>query len=127
MKKIVITIFLLTTTFLTNAQTQTTYYVESNQGFEQPVLDKLTEFGKSITTKQETSTYTIKCLTTKTGMGRAKGSIIIANSKSGVILAQSPQEKGQTSAFNGYANPQLIAIKKAASEHLATLLAKCSN
>lgn len=66
MKKLIFISFFL----MISAQTfcQISYYVEkTEEGFEQPIIDKLMELGLKVTTKQENSTYTIKCLISKTG------------------------------------------------------------
>lgn len=106
--------------FFTYSQT---YYVEKvEEGFEQPIIDKLLELNKKVTTKQESSDFTIKCLISKTGMGRAKGSVMLLDSKTGDLLSKSKEVNGQASAFNGYANPKMITMKKIASDYLENLL-----
>jgi hypothetical protein len=102
-----------------------TFYVEkTSDGFEQPIIDKLVELNKKITTKKENSYYTIQCIISKTGMGRAKGSIEIIESKTGNLLLKSELVNGQTSAFNGYANPKMITMKKIAQDYLLELLSQ---
>lgn len=121
MKKLIfISIFLMITV---NSFCQTSFYVEkTDDGFEQPIIDKLIELGLKVTTKQENSKYTIKCLISKTGMGRAKGSIIISETSSGDILVKSEEVNGQTSAFNGYASPKMRTMKKIADDYLEDLI-----
>lgn len=102
-----------------------TFYVEKTpDGFEQPIIDKLVELNKKITAKQENSDYTIQCIISKTGMGRAKGSIAIVETKTGNLLLKSELVNGQTSAFNGYANPKMITMKKIAEDYLLELLSQ---
>lgn len=120
MKKVFIIISLI---FFANILSAQTFYVEKNsEGFEQPIIDKLLELNKKITTKQENSDYTIQCIISKTGMGRAKGSITILETKTGNLLLKSKLVNGQTTAFNGYANPKMITMKKIANDYLADLL-----
>lgn len=120
MKNLLIT---LSFVFITNLIYSQTFYVEkAADGLDQPIIDKLLELNKKITTKQENSEYTIQCNVSKTGMGRAKGSITILDTKTGDLLLKSEVVNGQTSAFNGYANPQMIAIKKIANDYLSNLL-----
>ena len=100
-----------------------TYFVEKTvEGFEQPIIDKLLQLNKKITTKSENSEYTIQCLISKTGMGRAKGAIMIVDTKTGNLIVKSKEAHGQTSMLNGYANPKMQAMKKIAENELEELL-----
>ena len=75
-----------------------TFYIEKTEGgFELPIMDKLLELDKKITAKQEVSDYTIKCMIEKTGMGRATGSVMIFDSKTGELVEKTKKVKGQTS------------------------------
>jgi hypothetical protein len=82
----------------------------------------LLELNKKITSKQENSDYSIQCIISKTGLARAKGSITILETKTGNLLLKSKLVSGQTSIFNGYANPKMITMKKIASDYLENLL-----
>jgi hypothetical protein len=72
--------------------------------------------------KEDSANYTIKCLIEKTGMGRAKCSIIIINPKTGELLAKSKEVGGQTAMWNGYENPKKKAMDKLAKHDLIDLI-----
>jgi hypothetical protein len=62
------------------------------------------------------------CVIGKTGMGRASGSIAIANNKNGDLLVKSKEVTGQTAMWNGYSNPKIVCMKKIADKYLTGLI-----
>ena len=62
------------------------------------------------------------CIISKTGMGRASGSIAIVNNKNGDLLVKSKEVVGQTAMWNGYENPKMACMKKIADKYLTDLI-----
>ena len=99
------------------------FYVEkTDNGYEQPIIDKLLSDNFKITFKKDSADYIIMCVISKTGMGRASGSIAIVNNKSGDLLVKSKEVTGQTAMWNGYANPKMACMKKIADKYLTELI-----
>lgn len=99
------------------------YYIEkTDDGYEQPIIDKLLEFGIKTNAKQENSDYTIKCVISKPGAFKAKGYVLISDSKTGDFIAKSTEAKGRTTAFNGYASPKILVMRKIADDYLSNLV-----
>ena len=61
MKKNLLTLSFLLLMSLTGFS-QTFFVEKTDDGFEQPIIDKLLELEKKVTTKENNSDYTIKCL-----------------------------------------------------------------
>lgn len=119
-----ITTLLLPMLFLGSISYAQTYFVKPNETFEKPIMSKMMELNQKITTKQDSSTYTVECVVSKSGFGKASAYIIITETKSGNVITKSEEEKGATSAFNGYANPCMVAMEKVAKKDLANCLLK---
>ncbi|HNW98622.1 MAG TPA: hypothetical protein PKK00_09465 [Bacteroidales bacterium] len=120
MKKILIIALLLF--FVKTVSAQTFYVEKTSDGFEQPIIDKLVELNKKITTKQDSSDYTIKCIIQKAAKFSAEGNIEIYETKTGNALQKSKLVKGRTTAFNGYASPKKIVMNIIAKDYLYDLL-----
>lgn len=101
---------------------QKLFVEKTDSGYEQPIVNKLIYENYNITFKQDSADYIIKCIIGKTGMGRAKGSVVIIDNKSGDLIGITKEAKGQTSIGNGYANPKMLAMKKIAKKYLIPLL-----
>jgi len=113
---------LLLNIYSTNAQK---FYVEKTEnGYEQPIIDKLISENCKISFKKDSANYTVMCIIGKTGMGRAKGSVAIIDNKSGDLLVKSKEVTGQTAIWNGYANPKMVAMKKIADDYLIDMIKK---
>lgn len=119
LKQIIIIVSLI---ILGNRAYSQTYYVKENETFEKPIIAKLLELNQQVTTKQDSSTYTIECVVTHLGISESSGYVIITDTKSGVMLARSKEEKGTTNAFNGYENSRKAAMEKVAKKDLANTL-----
>lgn len=118
----ILSVFLM---FGINSAFSQKFYVEkTDNGYEQPIIDKLISKNYKITFKQDSATYTLKCIIGKTGMGRAKVSVALINNKSGDLLGQTSEVNGQTAITNAYANPKMIATKKIADKYLIDLINK---
>lgn len=103
----------------------TKFYVETTEnGFEKPIIDKLSSSNYKITFKKNEADYLIKCTIANAGFGRAKGSVNLINNKSGELVGKTIETTGQTTLFNGYANPKLLAMKKVANKYLIEMLQK---
>jgi hypothetical protein len=101
------------------------FYVEpTDKGYESAIITKLIKEDYRVTMKKDSSDYVIMCLIEKSGMGRGKASIAIYNNKSGDLVSKSKEVHGQTSAFNGYQNPQLRAMNKIANDYLIDMVKK---
>jgi hypothetical protein len=101
------------------------FYVEkTDNGYEQPIIDKLISENYKISFKKDSANYSIMCIVGKTGMGRAKCSVAIIDNKSGDLLFKSKEVGGQTAIWNGYANPKMVAMKKIADNYLIDLIKK---
>ena len=99
------------------------FYVEkTDNGYEQPIIDKLLSDNFKVTFKKDSADYIIMCIIGKTGMGRASGSIAIVNNKNGNLLVKSKEVTGQTAMWNGYANPKMACMKKIADKYLTDLI-----
>ncbi len=109
---------------ISSSYSQKFYVEKTDNGYEQPILDKLISENCKITFKQDSADYTIKCIIGKTGMGRAKGSVAIIDNRSGDLLSKTKDVKGQTAITNGYANPKMVAMKKIANKYLMDLIKK---
>jgi len=98
------------------------FYVEkTDNGYEQPIIDKLLSENFKVTLKKDSADYIILCVIGKTGMGRASGSIAIAN-KNGDLLVKSKEVTGQTAMWNGYENPKMACMKKIADKYLTDII-----
>jgi len=109
---------------ITSVFSQRIYVEKTDNGYEQPIIDKLISEDYQITFKQDSADYIVKCIIGKTGMGRAKGSVAIIDNKSGDLLAKTKEVNGQTAITNGYANPKMVAMKKIADKYLIDLVRK---
>jgi hypothetical protein len=118
----ILTVFLIIG--ITSVFSQRIYVEKTDNGYEQPIIDKLISEGYQITFKQDSADYMVKCIIGKTGMGRAKGSVAIIDNKSGDLLAKTKDVNGQTAITNGYANPKMVAMKKIADKYLIDLVRK---
>lgn len=124
MKKLLLIACLIFICLIGKSQTITKkFFVEKTDGgYEQPVLDKLITSNYHITFKKDSADYIVMCVIGNTGMGRAKGSIAIIDNKTGNLIAKSKEMNGQTMAFNGYANPKMLAMKRIADKQLIDLI-----
>jgi len=103
---------------------QKIYVDKTDNGYEQPILDKLISENYNITFKKDKADYIIKCIIAKTGMARAKAYVAIIDNKTGDLLAKTKQARGQAAITNGYANPKMRATKKIAKKYLIPLIKK---
>ncbi len=106
------------------------FYVEkTSEGYEQAIIDKLLKLKRILATKQEMSSYTIKCIISKNGGWGvpAEGSIVILETKTGRSLLASKSAKGMVSMFRGFQNPRFIIMNKIASDYLSDLLLQLDN
>lgn len=79
MKKIILITLLLFAGLTSKAQK---FYVEkTDDGFEQPIIDKLLADNFKVTFKKDSADYVIMCTIVKTRMQRSSGSIAIVNNK----------------------------------------------
>ncbi|MFB5946411.1 hypothetical protein [Albibacterium profundi] len=124
MKKRLFILTLFLVLGITSVFAQRIYVEKTDNGYEQPIVDKLISEGFQITFKQDSADYIVKCIIGKTGMGRAKGSVAIIDNKSGDLLAKTKEVNGQTAITNGYANPKMVAMKKIADKYLIDLVRK---
>ena len=102
-----------------------TFYVEkTDEGYEQPILNKLIELKKVITNKQESSKFTIQCvISKKPAYGHAgEGYIIILDTQSGTMVAKSETASGMVNMFRGFKNPKWVIMEKVAKKHLEKTL-----
>jgi len=120
-KKLIVLVVVLASIFST-VSAQKFYVEKTDNGYEQPIIDKLILENYQVNFKQDSADYTIKCIIGKTGMGRAKGSVAIINNKTGGLIGKTKEVNGQTAITNGYANPKMIAMKKIADKYLIKLL-----
>ena len=125
MRKLTLIFLLLTIASFSNAQR--IYVEKTDDGYEQPILDKLLSSNYHITFKRDSADYVIEFIISKSGMWRAKGSILLINNKSGDLIAKSKEANGQTTAFNGYGNPKMLTMKKIANDYLLDLLKKINS
>lgn len=100
------------------------YVGKTENGFEEPIIDKLLSSNYKIIYKESEADYSIKCSVANAGLGRAKGSVSLIDNKTGELLGKTIGVKGQTTLFNGYANPKMISMKKIANKYLIELLQK---
>lgn len=101
------------------------FFVEKTEnGYEQPIIDKLISENYKISFIKDSANYTVMCIIEKTGMGRAKGSVAIIDNKTGDLLLKSKKVGGQTAIWNGYANPKMVAMKKIADDYLMDMIKK---
>lgn len=122
MKKRFIALLVVLVSVFSTVSAQKFYVEKTDNGYEQPIIDKLILENYKITFKQDSANYTIKCIIGKTGMGRAKGSVALINNKSGDLIGKTKEINGQTAITNGYANPKMIAMKKIADKYLVKLI-----
>ncbi len=119
MKKLIV-IGVLLVCFKANAQK---FYVEkTDNGYEKAVIEKLLENKYQITFLKDSSNYTVMCLIGKTGMGRATGSLVIVDTKTGQLVEKSKETNGQTAIWNSYANPRMLAVQKASDKYLLSMI-----
>jgi hypothetical protein len=104
------------------SKAQRIYVEKTDNGYEQPIVDKLLSDNYKITFKKDSADYIIMCIISKTGMGRASGSIAIVNNKNGDLLVKSKEVVGQTAMWNGYENPKMACMKKIADKYLTDLI-----
>src|SRR5580700_7253437 len=114
MKSLFIMLFTVFIAITTKAQR--IYVEKTDNGYEQPIIDKLISNGNKLTFKKDSADIVIMCVIGKTGMGRATGSIAIIDNKSGDLLIKSKEATGQTMLFNGYANTKMLSMKKIADK-----------
>lgn len=101
------------------------FYVENIEGgFEKPIIDILESNNYKIVFKENSADFIIKGNASNAGVGRAKASVMLIDNKSGELLGRTKEYKGQTTIFNGYANPKMLAIKKVTKNHLLDLIKK---
>lgn len=122
MKKNLIALVVVLVSIFSTVSAQKFYVEKTDNGYEQPIIDKLILENYQVNFKQDSADYTIKCIIGKTGMGRAKGSVAIINNKTGDLIGKTKEVNGQTAITNGYANPKMIAMKKIADKYLIKLL-----
>jgi hypothetical protein len=106
----------------TYAKSQKFYVEKTDGGFEKPIIEALMLKNIKVSFKKDSSDYTLTCMVGKTGMGRSKCSIYVINSVSGDVIAKSKEVNGQTAAWNGYANPSMLAVKRIADKYLLDLI-----
>ncbi len=102
-----------------------TFYVEKTDGgYEQPILDKLIELKKEITSKPESSNYTIQCvISRKPAYGKpGEGYVIILETVSGNLITKSESAEGMINMFRGFKNPKWVIMEKVAKRHLEKTL-----
>jgi hypothetical protein len=123
MKKILIILF-FTLYSSVPAYTQTFYVEKTDDGYEQPILDKLIELKKAVTSKPESSNYTIQCvISRKPAYGHAgEGYIIILDTQSGNMVVKSESASGMVNMFRGFKNPKWVIMEKVAKKHLEKTL-----
>jgi hypothetical protein len=117
-----ILLLLLFTNLISYSQS---FYVEKTDvGYEQPILNKLIELKKEITTKQESSKFTIQCvISKKPAYGQPGiGYIIVLDSKSGTLITKSESAEGMINMFRGFKNPNWVIMEKVAKRHLEKIL-----
>ncbi|MFY7731978.1 MAG: hypothetical protein ACOVSR_00750 [Bacteroidia bacterium] len=124
MKKTILTLLTLLLLNICSVNAQKFYVEKTDNGYEQPIIDKLISEGYKISFKKDSADYTVMCIIGKTGMGRAKGSVAIIDNKSGDLLIKSKEVGGQTAIWNGYANPKMIAMKKISDDYLIDMIKK---
>lgn len=113
------------TSSASNISSEPTFYVEkTSEGYEQPIVDKLLKLNKVVATKQELSTYTIKCIIAKNGGWGvpAIGSIMILDTKTGNSLLVSKSAKAMVNMFSGFQNPRFLIMREVANDYLPNLL-----
>ena len=109
----------------TRISTLPTFYVEkTKEGYEQPIIDKLLKLKKVVSTKQEISDYTIKCIISKNGGWGvpAQGSIMIIETKSGNSIVSSKTAKAMVNMFRGFQDPKFLIMREIAKDYLPDLL-----
>jgi hypothetical protein len=114
--------FLVFTSIITHAQK--IFVEKTDGGYEQPIIDKLLSNNYKLTFKKDSADYVIICIIDKTGMGRATGSIVVIDNKTGNLLVKSKEATGQTMLFNGYANTKTLSMQKVADKYLLDCLEK---
>ena len=87
MKRILLVSFLVFTSIITHAQK--IFVEKTDGGYEQPIIDKLLSNNYKLTFKKDSADYVIICIIDKTGMGRATGSIVVIDNKTGNLLVKS--------------------------------------
>lgn len=118
-------IILLLTLFTNLISSAQSFYVEKTAvGYEQPIINKLIELKKEITTKQESSKFTIQCVISKKPAygSPGQGYIIILDTKSGTMVAKSESAEGMVNMFRGFKNPNWVIMEKVAKKHLEKAL-----
>ncbi len=101
------------------------FFVEkTEEGYEQVIVDKLINLKRVVTTNQETSFYTVKCVITKTGGWGVPwvGSVAILETKTGNSILVSKSAKQMVSALKGFQSPRVIIFSKIADDYLSDLL-----
>jgi hypothetical protein len=123
MKKI-LTIISLITYFSSVCYSQSFFVEKTDDGYEQPILDKLIQLKKDVTSKPESSNYTIQCvISKKPAYGHAgEGYIIILDTQSGKMVAKSESASGMVNMFRGFKNPKWVIMEKVAKKHLEKTL-----
>jgi hypothetical protein len=120
----ILTIISLFIYFNTVSYAQTFYVEKTDGGYEQPILDKLIELKKEITSKPESSNYTIQCvISRKPAYGKpGEGYVIILETVSGNLITKSESAEGMVNMFRGFKNPKWVIMEKVAKRHLEKTL-----
>ncbi|GAA0561910.1 hypothetical protein [Chitinophaga japonensis] len=121
MKKIILLALIL----LPGAAFAQKFYVEkSNNGAEQVVINKLLERNFKVTFRADSADYIIRPNIVGKSMGRAKGNILIINSKTGSVVASTKEMWGSARITNGFDNPTADALRKICKKYLERELTK---
>lgn len=104
-----------------------TYYVKPKDGIEQPIINKLIDFKQNVTMKQENSDYTIDCSNIVLIRSlKAKGFVIITDSKTGNLLAKSDEITGAINDWSKLAgkDARYRATEKFSDKYLSEMILK---
>ncbi len=120
MKKIILITLLLFAGFTSKAQKL--YVEKTDDGYEQPIIDKLLADNFKVTFKKDSADYIIICTIVKTRMNRSSGSIAIVNNKNGKLLVKSKEATGQSAGWHGHFNPPSACMQDIADDYLTGLI-----
>ena len=104
-----------------------TYYVKPENGIEQPIINKLIDLKQNVTMKRENSDYTIDCSNIILIRSlKAKGFVIITDSKTGNVLAKSDEITGAVSDWGKMAgkDARYKATEKFSDKYLSEMILK---
>ncbi len=104
-----------------------TYYVKPKDGIEQPIINKLIDLKQNVTMKQENSDYTIDCSNIVLIRSlKAKGFVIITDSKTGNVLGKSDEITGAINDWGKMAgkDARYKATEKFSEKYLSEMILK---